>query len=328
MTSTDRRRPYSSSPNEAQALTRKPDAPALLAVTRAMSVAIEALPDVDGGNEPARKVRALADAMTQRPNETDALARASLEATLEAVRHAETNVPTESRDHAVEAARQAIDKIRPGERATVDLAYREVARAMLVVSGGRGGAAVGSELSQLVARIAVEEPDDARRTGAEVIAALGDTMQRLAVKPEHAGHIAGELRKRADRLAHAQPLDYAEQLKGALSLAVGALNRAAVPPAVRHLLDEAQVAVEGQCGPIVPVELQRPVVQDALRLVTDAIRSVSVDGEFRQASAHGIVEQHEAGARSPARWSCGSPRAFLRCVAGPSRRPWGRAPAA
>ena len=262
--------------DEAQALTRAPDAPTLLAVTRAMSVAIEALPDVDGGNEPARRVRALADAMTQRPNETDALARASLEATLDAVRHAKTNVPKESRDQAVEAAHQAIEQLRPGERATVHLAYREVARAMVVVSGGRGGAAVGSELSQLVARIAVEEPDDARRTGAEVIAALGDTMHRLAVKPEHAGHIAGELRKRADRLARAQPLDYAEQLKGALSLAVGALDRAAATPAVRHLLDEAQAAVEA-IRPDRPVELQRPVVQDALRLVTDAI-TVSVSG--------------------------------------------------
>lgn len=262
--------------DEAQALTLQPDAPALLAVTRAMSVAIEALPDVDGGNEPARKVRALADAMTQRPNEADALARASLEATLEAVRHAKTTVAKESGDPALEAARQAIEKIRPGERATVDLAYREVARAMVVVSGGRSGAAVGSALSQLVARLAVEEPDDALRTGAEAIAALGDTMQRLAVKPEHAGRIAGELRKRADRLAQAQPLDYAEQLKGALALAVGALDRAATPPAVRHLLDEAQAAVEA-IRPDRPVELQRSVVQDALRLVTDAI-TVSISG--------------------------------------------------
>ena len=34
--------------DEAQALTHEPDAPALFAVTRTMSVAIEGLPDVDG----------------------------------------------------------------------------------------------------------------------------------------------------------------------------------------------------------------------------------------------------------------------------------------
>ena len=261
--------------DEAQALAREPDAPDLSAVTRTLSVAIEALPEVAGGAELAQKVRAQADAMAQRgPTETDAPARASLDAALEAVRRCKTSIPQADKERAVELARQAVVAAAPGERASVDIAYREVARAMLVVSGGRAGASVGSELSQLVARFAGEEPDDARRTGAEAIAALGDTMQRLPLKPEHAGHIAGELRKRAERLAKAEPLDYAGQLADALALAVGALDRGAAPLAERLLLDEAQAAVAA-IRPDRPVELQRPVVQEALRLVTDAI-TVSV----------------------------------------------------
>ncbi len=251
--------------DEAQALRREPDAPTLLVVTRAMSVAIESLPDVADAGQLAQKVRAQADAMQREPAETDLLARASLDAALEAVRRTKATVSKGDKDQAVEGARRAIEKIRPGQRAAVDLAYRQVARAMVVVTGGRAGAAVGSELSQLVARFAVDEPDDARRTGAEAIAALGDTMH---------GRIGDELGKRADRLAKAPPLEYAAQLKDALSLAVGALDRAAAPPAARRLIDEAEVAVDA-IRPDRPLELQRPAVQEALRLVTDAI-TVSV----------------------------------------------------
>ena len=156
-----------------------------------MSVAIEALPDVEGGDQLALEVRKQAEAMTQRgPNETDALARASLDAALEAVRRAKPSVPQGDKDKAVEVARQAIQKVEPGQRATIDIAYREVARAMVVVTGGRAEAATGSELSQLVARFAVEEPDDARRTGAQVIAAMADALRRLPLPPEHAERTA------------------------------------------------------------------------------------------------------------------------------------------
>jgi hypothetical protein len=72
---------------------------------------------------------------------------------------------------------------------------------MIVVTGGRAESVTGSELSQLVARFAVEEPDDARRTGAQVIAAMGDELERLPHPPPHAERVAKELRKRAERLS-------------------------------------------------------------------------------------------------------------------------------
>jgi hypothetical protein len=145
---------------------------------------------------------------------------------------------------------------------------------MVVVTGGPAGPARGSELSQLVARFAVEEPDDARRTGAQTIAAMGDALERLPRAPEHARKTAHELRKRADRIAKAPPLDYSGQLKDALSLVVRALDRAVVSLAERHLVDEAWVAVEAIRADR-PLELQQAAAGDALRLVTDAI-TVSV----------------------------------------------------
>jgi len=258
---------------QAQALTRAPGAPSLPDVTRSMSVAIEALPDVEDGDRMASEVRKQAEAMSQ-SNETDALARASLNAALEAVRRSKPRVPQADKDRAVEVAREAIQKIDPGQRATVDTAYREVATAMVVVTGGGKGAATGSELSQLVARFAVEQPDDARRTGAQAIAAMSDALLRLPLAPEHAARTAHELRKRAERLATASPLDYAGQLKDALSLVVRSLARADAQPGERRLLDEAEVAVAAIRADR-PLELQQGAAQDALRLVTDAM-TVSV----------------------------------------------------
>lgn len=261
---------------QAQALTRAPGAPSLPDVTRSMSVAIEALPDVQDGDRMASEVRKQAEAMRRRgPSETDALARASLNAALEAVRRAHPKVPQSDKDQAVAVARQAIEKIDPAERATVDAAYREVASAMVVVTGGSKGAATGSELSQLVARFADEQPDDARRTGAQAIAAMSDALLRLPLPPEHARRTAHELRKRAERLATASPLEYAGQLKDALSLVVRSLAGVAAQPAERQLLDEAKGAVDA-IRVDRPLELQQAAAQDALRLVTDAM-TVSVN---------------------------------------------------
>jgi hypothetical protein len=256
---------------QAQALTRTPGAPDLANVTRSMSAAIEALPDVEGGDQLALEVRKQADAMTQRGrNDMDALVRASLDTALEAVRRAKSSVPQEERDKAVAVARQAIQKVQPGQRTTIDIAYSEIARAMIVVTGGHSGTPTGSELSQLVARFAVEEPNDARRTGAQVIAAMGDALPHLPHPPEHAERTARELRKRADRLATAPPLDYSGQFKDALLLVIDSLDRAAMPPAERRLLDQAQVAANVIRADR-PLELQHAAAQEALRLVTDAI---------------------------------------------------------
>jgi hypothetical protein len=256
--------------SEAQALGSAPGAPALPEVTRSMGAAIEALPDVKDGDQLARAVRKQADAMKQRgPDQTDALARASLDAALEAVRRARPSVPQGVKDTAVELARQAVGKVAPGQRATVDAAYLEVARAMVVVTGG-GAAATGSELSQLVARFAVDQPDDARGTGAQAIAAIGDALLRLPHPPAHANRTARELRKRADRLATAPALEYAGQLKDALSLVVGAFERSSVPPAQRQLLDEAKVAVDAIRDDR-PLDLQHATATLALKRVIDAI---------------------------------------------------------
>jgi hypothetical protein len=257
--------------SEAQAMARTPAAPALSEVTRSMSDAIEALPDVDGGGQLVLEVRKQADAMTHAaPNEADVLARASLDTALEAVRRAKAAASRADKDKAVEAARQAIDKVEPGQPATIHVAYAEVARAMAVVTSGRAPTATGSELSRLVARFAVEERDEARRTGAQAIAAMGDALQHLPRPPQHAEHTANELRKRAGRLASAPALDYSGQLKDALSLVVASLQRADVTAAQRRLVDEAKVAVE-LIRPDRPLELQQAAIADALRLVTDAI---------------------------------------------------------
>jgi hypothetical protein len=257
--------------SEAQALMRAPGAPALPEVTRSMSDAIEALPNVDGGGRLANEVRKQADAMAEgAPSEADVRARASLGTALEAVRRAKASASQADKDKAVEAARQAIEKVAPGQRATIHVAYAEVARAMVVVTGGHAPAATGSELSQLVTRFSVEERDEARRTGAQAIAAMSDALQHLPHAPEHAERTARELRQRAERLATAPALDYAGQLKEALTLVVGALDRATVSPAERRLVDEAKVAVEAIRADR-PLELQQAAMAAALRLVTDAI---------------------------------------------------------
>jgi hypothetical protein len=257
---------------KAQALARTPAAPGLSEVTYAMAAAIEALPEVKGGDQLAMEVSQQAGAMLERPNETDTLARDSLDKALEAVRRAKPSVPKGDKEKAVERAHGAVDKVEPGQKATIDTAYREVARAMVVVTGGRAQAEAGDELSQLVARFAIEEPDDARRTGAQAIAAMGDALPRLPHPPEHAEHVAKELRKRADRLAKASRLDYARQLKDALSLAVGSFDRAAVSPAQRRRLDEAKVALAAIRDDR-PLALQQAAAQAALQMVTDAIVS-------------------------------------------------------
>jgi hypothetical protein len=249
--------------NESQALGRAPAAADLAEATRSMSYAIEALPEVQGGDQLARTVRTQAEAMGQSAQDP----RTSLDAGLEAVRRAKSNAPKGSKEQAVEQAQQAIEKIAPDEPATVDAAYRQVARAMVVVTGGGAVSSSGSELSRLVARFAVDEPDNARRTGAQAIVEVADQVERLPFAHQHE---ADDLRKKAGQLAAASPLDYAPKLKEALTLAIKSLDRESAPAATRQLLDEARVAVDA-IRPDRPLELQRPAAQEALRLVADAI---------------------------------------------------------
>jgi hypothetical protein len=251
---------------KAHALARAPGTPSLSEVTRAMGVAIDAL-EVKGGDQLALEVGKKADAMTQSgPAETDALARESLDSALEAVRRVEATVSRADQEKAVETARQAIEKLEPQQPATLHVAYGEVARAMVVVSGGHPRIAAGGELSQLVSRFALEQPADARRTGAQVIAAMADALERL---PGHDRGAARELRKRAERLANAPPLDYSGQLKDALVVVVDSLERDG-EPARRQRTGEAKAAVYAIRADR-PLDLQQAAAADALRIVSDAI---------------------------------------------------------
>src|SRR6185369_7080563 len=108
----------------------------------------------------------------------------------------------------------------------------------------------------------------AQRTCAQAMAALADALGRLPLAKEHAGRTPEELRKRAERLATAPPLEYAEQFREALSLALRALDRPSASPAERALLDEAKVAVEA-IHTNRPLEMQRAAAQESLRLISD-----------------------------------------------------------
>jgi hypothetical protein len=255
---------------KAQALARTPGAPGLSEVTYSMAAAIDALPEVKGGDRLAMEVSQKAGVMIERPNEAGTLAKGSLDKALEAVRRAKPTTSKGHQDQAVEVARRAVEKIEADQPATIHLAYTEIARAMVVVTGGRAEAVNGDEISQLVARFAVEEPDDARRTGAQAIAAMGDALPSLPHLPEHAKHLAKELRKRAERLATASPLDYAGQLKDALSLVLGSFDRGGVSPDQRRRLDEAKDAVAAIRDDR-PLALQQAAAQAALKLVTDVL---------------------------------------------------------
>jgi hypothetical protein len=165
------------------------------------------------------------------------------------------------RERSREEARRAIEAATP---VTLDDAYRAMARLLLLVTGGQGGRPSGAELPALVARMAQEDSELARRTGAQVVHAIAGALSEL-------GRDTGELRKRADRLANAAELDYAPMLREALMLSVDALGKVKKKsPALESLRKQAHDAVE-RIAADRPFELQRPVVQDALRLIADAL---------------------------------------------------------
>jgi hypothetical protein len=256
---------------KAEALVGTPSAPSLSELTYSMSAAVEALPQVKDGEQLEQRLSKLAEEMNERPNEAETLARSSLDVALEAVERARPPIPRQDKDRAVDGARRAITKAKAGEPTTVVAAYREVARAMQLLTNGTGEAARGGELSQLVARFTVDEPDDAQRTGAQAIAAMAEALKGLAWPAEGAEHSAKELEARAEKLAKASSLEYAGQLKAALSLSLRALDRAALPAAERRLLDEARPAVEAIRDDR-PLALQHAAAAVALRLVTEAMR--------------------------------------------------------
>jgi hypothetical protein len=237
----------------ANALGVPPDPPPLPEVTRLLAGAVESLPAAPEERALGQKIDAEARAMRGPDQEA---ARRSLALALQALEKMKKPAgSTRDRQRALADVQQA---------ANIDEGYRAVARAMLLFTGGQPEVASGGELSALVARFASEDAEAARRTGAQVVYALAAALGGL-----HAD--AGDLRQRAARLVDAAPLAYAPELRDALALAVDALAKLPQPtPAFAALRQQAQQAMQRIVRDR-PFDLQRAVMQDALRLVSDAI---------------------------------------------------------
>jgi hypothetical protein len=238
-----------------------PSPPPRAEVTRLLGNAVQSLPRAHGARGLGQQIDAEAQAMHGGAAELEP-ARRSLALALDAIDLMKKPAgSTKDREAALKEARLAVAGATP---ATIDDAFRSVARALVLVTGGQGNGPSGAELPALVARMALADSELARRTGGQAVYAIAGALSGL-------GRNAGELRKRADRLANAAELDYAPLLKEALALAVDVLGKLdGKSPAFERLRAEARDAVE-RIATDRPFELQRPVVQDALRLIADAL---------------------------------------------------------
>jgi hypothetical protein len=224
--------------------------------TRMLADAVESLPRAPGAHERAQQIIAHAQAMHGVAAEDDQQARLSVELALGALQ--QMKKPSGSKKE----RKRALTAV--GEVVGVHDAYRALARALVLFSGGQPGLASGSTVRALVARLSVENDDIARRTIAEALYAIADALRALHLNP-------GDLSQRAEKLTSAAPLDYAPALHDALERAAAALrNYKASNPAFETLASDAHEAVERVTRDR-PFELQRSAVQDALRLITDAL---------------------------------------------------------
>ncbi|HEX8953609.1 MAG TPA: hypothetical protein VF945_17250 [Polyangia bacterium] len=266
--------------DETSALGIAPAPPRLADVTRTMARAVESLPRVRQAHELGQQIDAEAQAMeTSGSTDEAAHARRSLTLALQAVEgSSKAKGAAAERQRALDEAHHATDALgaasSPKEsRAAVENAYRAVGRAMLVASGQQGVAARGSDVAALVARFAVQDGDQACRTGAQILYAMGGAFDALPSAPSKVQRLAAELRSRADRLAQATALDYSAQLKEALAVgeeALAAIDKAQRFSALQILRTQAHTAIAAISAER-PFELQRPAVQDALRLLADAL---------------------------------------------------------
>jgi hypothetical protein len=265
---------------EASALGIEPAPPPLPAVTRTLGHAVEALPWTKNGAELGVQIATEAQAMEKDGAGKEVEhARRSLTLALEAADAVKKAAGSQAeRERALLGARQSVESLAPGSppgasRPAVEGAYRAVARALLAVCGGGGSPSTSNPLAVLVARFAVEEADEARRTGAQLAFAMASTLDELPARPPKVAQLAAELRKHAQRLADAATLDYSAQLKEALTIAVDALavvERAQRFSALAAMRTEARAAI-GRINAERPFELQRAQAQDAVRLLTDAL---------------------------------------------------------
>lgn len=243
----------------AAALGVPPSPPPLSEATRLLAGAVESLPNAPEARERGRDIEARAQAMHGAAAD-DAAARASVELALQALAHMRKPAGGKGeRERAVADVRGA---------AAVADAYRALADALVLFTGGPAELDSGVAVSALVARFAVEDDAAARRTGAQALHAI-------VVELRGRGVDAGDLEARAQRLGRAAPLEYAPALRDALDQAVDALGRVRVrAPAFATLCDQARQAVQ-RIARDRPFELQRPAAQDALRLVADALTVAS-----------------------------------------------------
>jgi hypothetical protein len=236
----------------ANALGVPPSPPPLPEVTRLLAGAVESLPAAPGANELGQKIAV--EAQTMRGTADPEAARRSLSFAVQAIERMKKPAGS-PKDH-----QQAIADVQ--KAGSIEDGYRAVARALLLFTGGP--LATGEDLPALVARFAVEDTDAARRTGAQVLYALASALVAVHADP-------GDLQQRAQRLTDADPLSYTPQLRDGLAVAIDALAKLKqTPPAVEALRVQGHAAVQ-RITRDRPFELQRPVVQDALRLLSDAI---------------------------------------------------------
>jgi hypothetical protein len=256
---------------EASQLDRPPSSPRLSDVTHVLARAVESLPHSPPARQLAQQIEAEARAME---GDTASVEHAKKSATLalQAVEGMVTPSGSKSeRQRVLDQAHEAVSNLGAGAatgawRAAVDEAYLGVARAMLIATGG--GAMPDRDLPGLVARLSIEDTDEARLTGAQILYAMAGAFEAL----QHTGH-TDDLRKQADELASAEPLDYSPRLKAALGIAVEALRsveKRAPRPVLASLRAQAQAAVE-RISPQRPFALQRAAVQDAMRIIADAL---------------------------------------------------------
>jgi hypothetical protein len=256
---------------QARALGAAPGGASLPEVLGTLADAVESLPGVTRAPELAARIRVQAKA-TEGLGAGAAAARTrpALAAAMEALDATRSTAKKSERERALAAARAKVAASSDGSPAAVAAALDELARAMIVLTSGRPAPEFDASLGALVRRMATEEPDEARRTGAIVILALSRELRALPQPPRKVQGLARGLDKRADRVSTAEPLDYAERLREALEAAVSALAAAPLSPAAARLLDEARRSVAA-IRPDRPFELQRAVVQDGLRCLADAM---------------------------------------------------------
>jgi hypothetical protein len=264
----------------AEALGVPPASPSLAEVTHALGRAVVALPATPPARELGQKIEGEAQAMETQPATALAHAPASLALALQAIDGMKRPAGAASdRRHSVDEAQKAVRAVSAPatDAGRVAEAYRAIARALLVVTGAKGSQAPASALLALVARLAVDDTEQAQRTAAQALYAVADAFDALPSPSSKVHERAAELRTRAAALGDAEPLDYAARLKTALDAAVDALDavgEARRLPALDSLRRQARDAV-ARITPERPFELQRARVQDALRLVCDGITIAS-----------------------------------------------------